>query len=153
MAKCITQSSYSNGKKSRHTTKQNFSFGRFNGYGIYTSDTLEQLIDIVLRMNNHKSFYEKLFAGKFLEWFQWYLFKDGVGHYARNSLLVLITAREKYVKMYERFIDQLKMYAKAIRTLSKDYLPISLLPPSTLSKILGEVKRHFRSQIEIMIWF
>ena len=46
-----------------------------------------------------------------------------------------------------------KMYAKAIRILSKGYLPISLLPPSKLSEILGEVKRYFRSQIEIIIWF
>ena len=42
--------------------------------------------------------------------------------------------------MYERFINQLKMYAKVIRTLSKGYLPISLLPPSKLNKILQEVK-------------
>ena len=32
---------------------------------------------------------------------------------AMNSLLFLTTAREKYFKMYERFINQLKMYAKA----------------------------------------
>ena len=81
------------------------------------------------------TFNEKLFAGKFLEWFQWYLSKDGVGHYATNSLLFLTTVREKYVKMYERFINQLKMYAKLIGILSKGYLPKSLLPPSTLSEI------------------
>ena len=43
--------------------------------------------------------------------------KKGVGHYAINSLLYLTTAREKYVKIYERFINQLKMYAKVIRIL------------------------------------
>ena len=43
-------------------------------------------------------------------------------------------AREKYVKMYERFINQLRMYSKAIRMLSKGYLPISLLPPSKLKE-------------------
>ena len=42
--------------------------------------------------------------------------------------------------MYERFIDELKMYSKAIRVLSKGYLPISLLPPSKLEKILKEVR-------------
>ena len=64
----------------------------------------------------------------------------GVGHYVINSLLFLTTAREKYVKMYERFIDQLKMYSQAIRILSKHYWPISLLPPSKLNIILKEVK-------------
>ena len=42
--------------------------------------------------------------------------------------------------MYERFINQLRMYAKVIRILSKGYLPISLLLPSKLNKILQEVK-------------
>ena len=32
------------------------------------------------------------------------------------------------------------MYSKAIRVLSKGYLPISLLPPSKLEKILKEVR-------------
>ena len=33
------------------------------------------------------------------------------------------------------------MCAKTIRILLKGYLPISLLPPSTLQEILGEVKK------------
>ena len=44
------------------------------------------------------------------------------------------------MKMYERFLEQLKMYAKAIRILSKGYLPISLLPLPKLERILNEVK-------------
>ena len=40
----------------------------------------------------------------------------------------------------ERFIEELKLYSKAIRVLSKGYLPISLLPPSKLEKILREVR-------------
>ena len=42
--------------------------------------------------------------------------------------------------MYERFIEELKSYSKVIRVLSKGYLPISLLPPSKLQKILDEVR-------------
>ena len=67
-------------------------------YGIYNSDTLNQLMDTVHRMHNHMAFNEKLFAGKVLEWSQWYFSKDGVGHYATNSLLFLTTVREKYVQ-------------------------------------------------------
>ena len=33
------------------------------------------------------------------------------------------------------------MYTKAIRIPSKDYLPISLMPPSKLGKILNEVRK------------
>ena len=42
--------------------------------------------------------------------------------------------------MYERFLEELKLYSRAIRILSKGYLPISLLPPSKLEKILNEVR-------------
>ena len=43
--------------------------------------------------------------------------------------------------MYERFLDQFKMYAKVIRILSEGYLPISLLSPSKLYGILSEVRK------------
>ena len=37
--------------------------------------------------------------------------------------------------MYERFVVELKSYSKAIRILSKGYLPISLIPISKLEAI------------------
>ena len=43
--------------------------------------------------------------------------------------------------MYEEFINQLLMYVKAVRILSKGYLTISLLPPLELHEIFGEVIR------------
>ena len=42
--------------------------------------------------------------------------------------------------MYERFIGELTSYSKAIRVLSKGYLPISLIAPSKLQLILLQVK-------------
>ena len=60
-------------------------------------------------MHNQTNWNEKLFADKIQYWYQWYISKDRVGHYAINSLLFLTTAKEKMVKMYERFIDHLKM--------------------------------------------
>ena len=69
-----------------------------------------------------------------------YSHDKGVYHYAINSVLFMTTVREKYVKMYKRFIEELKLYLKVIGILSKGYLPISLLPPSKLEKILKEVR-------------
>ena len=43
--------------------------------------------------------------------------------------------------MHEGLISQLSICAKVIRILSKGYLPISLLPPSKLQEILGEVQK------------
>ena len=68
-----------------------------------------------------------------------YLHQEGIHHYAINSVLYLTSVRGKYVKMYDRFIEELKVYSKAIRILSKGYLSISLLTPSKLERILGEV--------------
>ena len=65
---------------------------------------------------------------------------EGICNYAINSVLLLTTVREKYIKMYERFIEELKLYSKVKRVLSKGYLPISLLLPSKLEKILKEVR-------------
>ena len=98
-------------------------------YGIYNSDTLAQLIETVHRMHNTTS-WRKNVCRKLNQWFELYLCQDGIGHYAINSILFLTKIREKYVRMYERFLEQLKMYTKVIRILSKGYLPISLLPPS-----------------------
>ena len=109
-------------------------------YSIYNSDTLETLTDTVHRLHNKSTWNEKLFAGKLEDCHHWYLAERCVNHYAINSMPFLIMAREKYVKMYKRFINQLRMYSQEIRILSKGYLPISLLPPSKLNIILQKVQ-------------
>ena len=111
-----------------------------NMYGVHNSDTLKDLIDTVHRMQNFTTWNEKTFAGKLHDWMELYSHIEGVHHYVINSVLFLTMVREKYVKMYERFIEELKMYLKAIRVLSKGYLLISLLPPSKLEKILKEMR-------------
>ena len=109
-------------------------------YGVYNSDTLKDLIETVHRMQNFTTWNEKTFGGKLHDWMELYSQDEGVRNYAINSILFLTTVREKYVRMYERFIEELKLYSRAIRILSKGYLSISLLPPSKLEKILSEVR-------------
>ena len=79
-------------------------------YGVHNSDTLEDLINAVHRLHNQTTWNQRLFAGQMKDWYHWYLSSRGVNCYAINSLLFLTTAREKYVKMCERFITQLKEY-------------------------------------------
>ena len=50
--------------------------------------------------------------------------------------------------MYKRFIEELILYCRAIRVLSKGYLPISLLPLSKLEKILSEVRISIAKSIK-----
>ena len=110
-------------------------------YGKYNSDTLTNLINMVHRMQNLTSLKEKLFVGKMNEWLKQELTHYNNKHsYSINKLLFLTTIKERYIRMYERFITELKSYSKAIRILSKGYLPISLIPPSKLEIILQQVK-------------
>ena len=109
-------------------------------YGVYNSDTLTALINMVHNMQNTTTWKERTFAGKINQMYQLYLNDKGVHHFAINSVLYLTTVREKYVKMYERFIEELKTYSKAIQILSKGYLPIYLLLPSKLERILNKVR-------------
>ena len=111
-------------------------------YGIYNVDTLEKLKQMVQKMNNRSVWFEKLYAGHVNKWFEMYSSSQGANYYAIHSLLYLGTIHEKYIIMYERFVNQLKEYLQALRILSKGYLPISLLLPLKLAKILHEVKQE-----------
>ena len=102
-------------------------------------------------MHNTTIWREKTFAERLNQWIELYLHQEGVHDYATNSIHSLTMIREKYMKMYERFIEELKMYSKVIRILSKGYLPISLLPPSKLKRILSEVRIALLKQTKIMI--
>ena len=105
-------------------------------YGVYNSDTLTDFIETVHRLQNFTTWNEKTFAGNLQDWMELYSQDEGMCNYAINSILFLTMIREKYVKMYERFIEELKLYSRAIRLLSKGYLPISLLQPSKSEKNL-----------------
>ena len=110
-------------------------------YGKYNSDTLNNLIDMVHRMHNLTSLKERLFIGKVNEWLKQQLTCYNDEHsYSITTLLFLRTLNEKCVRMYERFINELKSYSKTIHVLSKGYLLISLIPPSKLETILQQVK-------------
>ena len=61
-------------------------------------------------------------------------------HYATNLLLYLRSIKDKYIEIYNKFISQLHIYAKAVRLLTKGYLPISLITPLKLQEILNLVK-------------
>ena len=116
-------------------------------YGVYNSDTLEDLIDTVHKLHNRTTWNEKLFSGQKDNWYNYYSSSSGVQHYAINSLLFLTRVREKYVKMYERFLNKQRQYSQAIGVLSKVYLPITLLSPSKLNIILQKVrKKHTKGK-------
>ena len=119
-------------------------------YGMHNSDTLEDLIDMVHKLHIRTTWNVKLFSGQITNWYNYYSSSSGVQHYVINSLLFLTTVREKYVKMYERFLNQLRQYSKAIPVLSKGYLPITILSPSKLNIIVQKVRKLYKRKTKIM---
>ena len=110
-------------------------------YGKYSSYTLLDLIETVHKMHNITTWKEKIFVGTMDKWLKDQLTNsNNEFSYSIDSVLFLTTVKEKYVRMYERFIVELKSYSKVIRILSKGYSPISLIPPSKLKAILEQVK-------------
>ena len=92
-------------------------------------------------MYNLISLKERLFVGRVSDWLKQQLTCYNNEHsYSIITLLFLRTINEKYVRMYEIFINELKTYSQAIHVLSKGYLPITLIPPSKLEAILQQVK-------------
>ena len=77
-------------------------------YGVYNSDTLTALIKTVHNMQNTTTWKERTFASKLNQMYQVYLNEKGAHNFAINSVLFLTTVREKYIKMYERLIEELK---------------------------------------------
>ena len=78
-------------------------------YGSYNADTLETLIETVHYIHDITTPNEKPFTRELNTAYMWYVNKQGIQHYAINSLLYLRTVRYEYVKMYEEFIMQLCM--------------------------------------------
>ena len=100
-------------------------------YGKYNSDTLMGLVNTMHQMQNVTTWKEKLkckLEGTSSEF-----------DYSIDAVLFLTTVKEKYVRMYEKFINELKSYSKAVRILCKGYLLITLIMPSKLKAILQQV--------------
>ena len=55
-------------------------------------------------------------------------------------MLYLHLIKDKYIEIYNEFISQLQIYAKAVRVLAKGYLPILLITQLKLQEILDSVK-------------
>ena len=100
-----------------------------------------ELINTVHQMQNVTTWKEKIFVSKMNDWLK-HNFESTCNEfdYSMDAVLFLTTIKEKYVRMYERFINELQSYSKAVRILSKGYLPISLITPSKLKAILRQVQ-------------
>ena len=112
-------------------------------YRVYNAETLEKLVKTAYVLHSQQSLVEDLFAGQKVAAYVIYSKMQNahsVQHYVMNALLYLCTIKGKYIAVYNEFITQLHIYAKAVRILAKGYLPISLITPYKLQEIIHSVK-------------
>ena len=112
-------------------------------YGIDNAAILENLVKTVYTLHSRQTLYKYLFAGKTSTAYKSYLQMPdlhGIQHCTVNLMLYLRTTKDKYIEIYNEFISQLHIYAKAVRSLAKGYLPISLITPLKLQEIIDPVK-------------
>ena len=110
-------------------------------YVKYNLDILMELVTMVHQMQNVTTWKEQIFVSEMNDWLKHKLENIcSEFDYSMDTVLFLTTVKEKYVKMYEKFINELRSYLKAIRILSKGYLPITLITPSKLESILQQVQ-------------
>ena len=110
-------------------------------YGKYNSDALMKLVKTVHQMQNVTTWKEKFFVSKMNKWLKHKLADiHNEFDYSIDAILFLTTVKEKYARIYEKFITKLRSYSKAIRILSKGYLPITLITPSKLEAISKQVQ-------------
>ena len=110
-------------------------------YGKYNSDILMELVKMFHQMQNVTTWKKKIFVSKINKWLKHKL-ADICNEfdYSIDAMLFLKTVKEKYVRLYEKFINELKSYSRAIRILSKGDIPITLITPSKLEAILQQVQ-------------
>ena len=100
-----------------------------------------ELVNMVHQMQNVTMWKEQIFISEMNNWLKCKLENiHSEFDYSMDAVLFLTTIKEKYVRMYEKFINELRSYSKAIRILSKGYLPITLITPSKLEAILQQVQ-------------
>ena len=96
---------------------------------------------MVHQMQNVTTWKEKIFVSEMNDWLKCNLENiHSEFDYSMYAVLFLTTIKEKYIRMYEKLINELRSYLKAIQILSKGYLPISLITPSKLETILQQVQ-------------
>ena len=91
--------------------------------------TLEKLVKTVQVIHSRQSFIESLFSGQSVSAYDVYSQMHGahgIQHYTINSMLYLHIIKDKYIKIYNEFISQLQIYAKAVRILAKGFCPFHL---------------------------
>ena len=105
-------------------------------YGDYNVQSTDGIIKMPSNLNNRTAFLENMLNGKVRGIMDKYL-KENTGYeiYSHQINLHVQAMRERYLRMPENLINELRLLLRSIATLSKGYLPPQLFSPTDLVKI------------------
>ena len=105
-------------------------------YGDYNVRSNDGIIKMLSNLTNRTAFLENMLNGKVRGIMDKYL-KENTGYeiYSHQINLYVQAMRERYSRMPENLINELRLLLRSIATLSKGYLPPQLFSPTDLVKI------------------
>ena len=118
-------------KNMMHQLKQDFLL-----YGEYEVNSTETILNMFNNIDQRTSTLEYWIEGGHTNMAQSYFSQlTGPTMYGHQLQLYLNSLEEKYVRLYEALVTELRLLLRSIAILSKGHLPPQLFPPSTLKEI------------------
>ena len=93
-------------------------------YGKYSEETVDKIIGTPKSEQNRTVQIQEVLAGMYSEW-PTFILRSAAG-------LTIFTHQQKHVNLYVRLIARIRVFLKAIETLTRCYLPMELFPLSRL---------------------
>ena len=93
-------------------------------YSKYNPDTLMELVNMVHQMQNVTPWKEKIFVNEMNDWLKHKLEEvHSEFDYSMDKVLFLTTIKEKYMRMCEKFINELNTIQRPYEFYQKDICP------------------------------
>lgn len=105
-------------------------------YGEYDVNSTEAILEMLTRQDERTTSLAKWLNGSSLMWKNYFYANDkGVTLYSHMLQLYAESIKERYIRLYEAFEDELRLLLRSIAILSKGYLPPQIFPPSKIVEI------------------
>ena len=105
-------------------------------YGEYDINSTQSILKILDNLDSRTSSLEGWLEYNSRDWANSMVDTvNGPVLYSHLSQLYIQSLREKYIRLYEALVTELKLLLRSIAILSKGYLPPQLFPPTTLVEI------------------
>ena len=102
-------------------------------YGEFDINSTKSIMELLDSLHNRTSTLENILEMKETEWnIRFLLSTNGPAVYSHMTQLYIDNLKEKYIRLYEALVTELRLLLRSIAILSKGYLPPQMFPPTTL---------------------